>query len=447
MGPDMSDDFTEQLASLTVPRYTSYPTAADFSSAIGPAETAAWLAASDAGQPVSIYLHVPYCREICHYCGCHAKAALRDDVVAAYRLGLEAEIALTARHLPARLRIARIAWGGGTPSILGIAGVASVLRVLERHFDFETGFEHAMELDPRRVDQALVDGLAVLGVNRASLGVQDLDPEVQQAIGRVQPAETVRAAVAMLRRAGIAKLNFDLVYGLPRQSVDSLKRTCREVILLGPDRVACYGYAHLPARRANQRLIDAALLPGAPERVRQQEAVAASFLAHGYQSIGIDHFALFCDPLAAAARAHRLYRNFQGYTDDAQEVLIGFGASSISRLAGGFAQNESGIEAYKARVLAGELPTRRGHAFEGDDRERARIIERLMCDFRVDLGRRARHYADELALLRPLALQGLVDMRHDVIALTEKGRPFVRLVSAVFDRFRSEGERSFSSAV
>lgn len=443
----MSEELTQRLGALTVPRYTSYPTAADFSATVGPAQTAAWLASSDTAEPVSIYLHVPYCRELCHYCGCHAKAVRRADVVERYRETLEAEIAIVASKLPARLPVSRISWGGGTPSILGLSGLGSVLHVLERHFAFQPGFEHAMELDPRQIDGGFADGLAALGVNRASLGVQDLDPDVQIAIGRVQPAETVRAAVSMLRRAGIARLNFDLVYGLPRQSVDSLRRTCREVIALGPDRVACYGYAHLPERRANQRLIDASLLPGAAERLRQQEAVAARFSASGYQSIGIDHFALFCDPLAVAARGQALHRNFQGYTDDASRTLIGFGASSISQLSGGFAQNESAIDTWRARIEAGELATRRGHAFEGDDRERALIIERLMCDFRVDLGRSARRYADELALLRPLALQGLVEMRHDVVSLTQKGRPFVRLVSAVFDRFRSENERGFSGAV
>lgn len=443
----MSESLVQRLGALTVPRYTSYPTAADFSAEIGPTEAARWLADADAAEPVSIYLHVPYCRELCHYCGCHAKAARRADVVQRYRETLEAEIALVASRLPGRLPVSRISWGGGTPSILGLSGLGSVLHVLSRHFDLRPGHEHAMELDPRRIDQGFADGLAALGLNRASLGVQDLDRQVQQAIGRVQPAETVRGAVAILRRAGIARLNFDLVYGLPRQSVESLRRTCHEVIGLAPDRIACYGYAHLPTRRANQRLIDETLLPGADERLRQQDAVAAAFTEVGYQSIGIDHFALFCDPLAVAARSRRLHRNFQGYTDDGSQTLIGFGASSISRLSGGFAQNESAIEAWRARIEAGKLATRRGHAFRQDDRERAAIIERLMCDFRVDLGRQARLYADELALLRPLVGQGLVEMRHDTVTLTPKGRPFVRLVSAVFDRFRTEGERGFSSAV
>lgn len=443
----MKPDLVERLAEMPVPRYTSYPTAADFSEAVGPKEQAAWLGQLDPAEPVSVYLHVPYCRQLCHYCGCHAKAVRRAEPVEDYRTTLEAEIALVAAHLPARLKIGRIAWGGGTPSILGEAGLSSVLGMLKKHFDLEDDYEHSIELDPRMLGRDLCQALGRLGINRASLGVQDLYTVVQQAIGREQPEEKVAAAVRDLRDAGISRINFDLIYGLPNQTQESLLTTCRSVLELNPDRIAFYGYAHLPSRRANQRLIDSASLPGPVERLQQASAIASFFIREGYQAIGIDHFATPSDRLAAAAREGRLHRNFQGYTDDDRPTLLGFGCSSISRLPGGYTQSESGIEAYKRHIAEGSLPTRRGHAFVEDDHERATIIERLMCDFSVDLGQNAAGYADELALLRPFALSGLLTVRANRISMTAKGRPYVRTVSAIFDRFRSQGQNLFSPSV
>ncbi|ALN74781.1 oxygen-independent coproporphyrinogen III oxidase [Aureimonas sp. AU20] len=436
-----------RLAAARVPRYTSYPTAADFTAAVGPVDAARWLNAIPAGETVSAYLHVPYCREICHYCGCHAKAVRRDEVVDAFRLSLQAEIALVARHLGGPARLGRISWGGGTPSVLGLDGLAAVLGELARHFEIEPDGEHAIELDPRAVDPGFAVGLAGLGVTRASLGVQDLDPRVQKAIGRIQPPAQVERAAEALRAAGISRLNFDLVYGLPHQSEVSLGETLAMVLAMAPSRVAFYGYAHLPARRANQRLIDGAALPGGEERLRQAEFIARSLEAAGFERVGIDHFARADDPLAEAARENRLHRNFQGYTDDPHPLLLGFGPSSISRLPGGFAQNESDVGRWRTSIAAGALATRRGHAEGGDDRERAGIIERLMCAFTVDLGETAGRFGDELALLRPLAAEGLVVLERGRVTMTPAGRPFVRLVAAVFDRFRTEGETAFSGSV
>ncbi|CZT36956.1 oxygen-independent coproporphyrinogen III oxidase [Rhizobium sp. 9140] len=443
----MSTDLLGRLARVQVPRYTSYPTAADFTPAVGPAEQASWLRQlPEEEEAVSVYLHVPYCREICYYCGCHAKAVRKEQPVEDYRRALEAEIALVATHLPARRKIARIAWGGGTPSILELAGLSSVIDVLKTHFDLEPGHEHAIELDPRVIDETFVEGLARLGVNRASLGVQDLDPDVQAAIGRVQPGETVAAAVRHLRNAGIGSINFDLIYGLPHQTEESLRATCHAVSALRPDRIAVYGYAHMPARRGNQRLIDAASLPDPEARLRQAGVVAQVFLDAGYVPIGIDHFARPDDSLAIAAGEKRLHRNFQGYTDDDRQTLLGFGCSSISRFSQGYVQSVTGIAPYKRAIADGRLPAARGHAFADEDCARADIIEALMCAFRVDLGSAAR-YADELALLRPYAAQGLIQMSSNVIAMTDKGRPFVRLIAAVFDSFRDAGPDGFSPSV
>lgn len=445
----MSEELVRRFAGISVPRYTSYPTAADFTAAVGGAEHARWLRRLDPAESISVYLHVPYCRQLCHYCGCHAKLVLRDDVIAAYRAALEAEIALVARHLPGRLRIARLAWGGGTPSILGAEGLASVHAVLRQHFDFTGDHEHSFELDPRHVDPALATALRGIGVNRASLGVQDLDPWVQAAIGRIQPQEVVQQAVEALRGAGIARINLDLIYGLPRQTLESLRRSCQAALTLDPDRVACYGYAHLPARRANQRLIDESTLPGSAERFAQAQLVSEVFLEAGYEAVGIDHFARHDDPLAVAAREGRLHRNFQGYTDDDRPILLGFGASSVSRLADGFVQNIADNPTYVRKVGGGELASHRGCRIDPDTRLRGAVIEQLMCNFRVDLDAVAPElgFADELALLRPYVAAGLLRIRGREIVMTGEGRPFVRLAAAVFDSVRQAGGSGFSRAV
>lgn len=438
-----------RYAVLPVPRYTSYPTAAEFADDIGGAEHAKWLGALPPGQRVSIYLHVPYCRELCHYCGCHAKAVRRDDVIDAYGQALEGEIALVAAQARGRLTVARIHWGGGTPTSLGADGLASVLEVLGRYFDIEAGIEHAIELDPRTVDEAMARDLRALGINRASLGVQDVDPLVQAAIGRIQPFEVVEAAVGSLRDAGINSLNFDLIYGLPLQTVRSLTRSVAAVARLAPDRIACYGYAHMPSRRANQRLIDPQDLPDASARIELARAVADAFLTNGYEAIGIDHFARMTDPLLAASYQGRLRRNFQGYTDDDNDMLIGFGASAISKLPGGYAQNISDNPRYCRLIGEGQLATVRGLALSRADEIRSGIISQLLCNFRVDLngiGPRE-DFSDELALLRPMIEDGIVTVRDRVVEMTESGRPVVRVVAAVFDQYRRQVTGSFSPAI
>ncbi|MGE7370392.1 oxygen-independent coproporphyrinogen III oxidase [Neorhizobium sp. NPDC001467] len=437
----------QRFAEITVPRYTSYPTAADFTDKVGAKEQATWLAQLDPAEPISVYLHVPYCRQLCHYCGCHAKAVRKDGPVEEYRQALEAEIALVAARLPGRMTVGRIAWGGGTPSILGEHGLKSVVEVLKDHFDFATDFEHSIELDPRMLDASLARALARLGVNRASLGVQDLHPMVQQAIGRVQPEQQVAQAVYDLREAGISRINFDLIYGLPNQTEEGLLATCRSVAALSPDRIAFYGYAHLPTRRANQRLIDESLLPDSHARMRLAETIATFFPGEGYEPIGIDHFAKPNDPLAVAGRSGGLHRNFQGYTDDGYRTLLGFGCSSISRLPSGYVQSVSGIEAYKELTMAGQLPALRGHEMAEDDDERGWIIERLMCDFEVNIESQSRKYVDEIALLRPLVQEGLVAVSGSHIRLSNRGRPFVRLVAATFDSYRQDDVGIFSPSV
>lgn len=435
----MREDIIRRYGRMPAPRYTSYPTAADFSPAIGPVEKARWLERLDASVPVSLYLHVPYCRHICLYCGCATKRARRGSVIDEYRRALESEIDLVARHFARPPRVAHLHWGGGTPSILGAAGLAQIFVALSRHFRFEPGFEHAIELDPRSVTPKLVQGLARLGVNRASLGVPDLDAQVQVAIGRVQPLEKIAAAFEALRAAGIGRLNVDLIYGLPQQTIVSVAATAAQVIALSPDRVAAYGYAHLPTAGPTQRRIETAQWPDVCERYAQAQALGEAFTLAGYETIGMDHFAKPGDGLAAARREARLRRNFQGYTDDGGDELIGFGASAISCLWQGFAQNATNPADYIAAVTEGRLPVVRGHRLTEDDRVRAGVIGELMCDFAIDLKLHAPPgaFSDELALLRPMTADGLVTVVGERVAMTPQGRPFVRVAAAVFDAFPS----------
>ncbi|MDI1267317.1 MAG: oxygen-independent coproporphyrinogen III oxidase [bacterium] len=443
------NDIIRRYAMMQVPRYTSYPTAAEFTQSVIVADQRRWLGAIDPAEAVSLYLHVPYCRELCLYCGCNTKKALRDDVVATYREALEREIALLDEAVPGRLRIARLHWGGGTPSILGIDGLASVTRALRGRFDFEPGFEHAIELDPRYVTALLAAGLNELGVTRVSLGVQDVNPLVQAAIGRWQPMRDVEAAVQWLRAAGIRNLNFDLIYGLPLQTTASLRKTCETVAMLSPDRIACFGYAHMPRLKANQRRIDETTLPDADARIDQAAVIEEEFQRHGFTKIGIDHFARPDDALALAAAAGRLHRNFQGYTDDGRETLIGLGASSISRFTDGYVQNVADVPSYVRTIASGRLAAVRGCHLDAAERQRARTIESLMCRFEADLDVTApdMEFIEELSLLQPLAADGLVRVDGRVVTATETGRQVVRVIAAAFDPHARTKATRFSKAV
>lgn len=438
-----------RYAGYNVPRYTSYPTAADFSADVGAKDHEAWLAGLNAGQAVSVYLHVPYCRKICLYCGCSTKMAVRDDVVGAYRRALETEIDLVASLVGARPKIARLHWGGGTPSILGADGLRSVIAALCRQFPFANALEHAIELDPRHVTVALVEALAELGVNRASLGVQDVDPLVQAAIGRVQPLGVIETAVERLRSAGIRNLNFDLMYGLPLQTAASVRKTCALVAALAPDRIACFGYAHLPRLKANQRRIDEARLPSQDQRIEQAEVMTEELIDAGYMRIGIDHFARPGDALARAAAGGTLHRNFQGYTEDASGVLLGLGASSISTFTDGFAQNATDVPKYVRAIAAGSLASARGRRRDENDRQRAHIIERLMCDFSVDLEAVAPNaeFRDEIARLGPMQSEGLVEIDGAKLTVTQAGQAVVRVIAATFDTYRCAQATQFSRAI
>jgi oxygen-independent coproporphyrinogen-3 oxidase len=435
-----------------VPRYTSYPTAPNFSAAVDANVYRSWLDGLPGEATLSLYLHVPFCRELCHYCGCHTKATLRDEPIEAYAQRLVEEIALVANHA-GRRKVTHIHWGGGTPSILDADLLKFVTDELAHRFDLSAIREHAIELDPRYVTRPLLQALRDIGVNRASLGVQDFSAHVQQAAGRIQPFDTVKAAVELLNEFGIDRINIDLMYGLPKQTVADVQRTATLAHALKPQRVAVFGYAHVPWFRPQQRLIEQSDLPSSPERLAQAEAAHETLVQFGYRPIGLDHYAKADDQLAA--QSGRLQRNFQGYTDDDADALVGLGASAISRLPQGFAQNAPAVGNYSRAIAEGKLATVKGIVLSDDDRLRGNIIERLMCDMAVDLDAIAGEFNfdvatdffDELESLQPFQENGSVLIDDHRIRITEKGRPYMRLVASVFDTYLARAKSRHSVAV
>jgi oxygen-independent coproporphyrinogen-3 oxidase len=437
-----------------VPRYTSYPTAPHFHAGIGPQDYRSWLAALPAELPLSLYLHVPFCQELCWYCSCHTTVARRYGPIGGYLEVLGREIELVVEALGALHAVSHIHLGGGTPTMLAPRDLALLGLGLRTHFALLGDAEVAVEIDPRTLTLATVDALVAIGVTRASLGVQDVNPEVQRAINRCQPFEVTERAVGWLHEAGIPAINFDLMYGLPHQTVDRVLRSVEAALSLRPARLALFGYAHVPWMKRHQRLIDEATLPGPLERAAQLKAAAARLGDAGYVAIGLDHFALPDDALALARREGRLRRNFQGYTTDIAPVLVGLGASAISSLPQGYVQNAVPISAYRHAIKDGRLAVARGIAHRAEDRLRGAIIERLMCDLEVDLdavcgrfGWPAHLLQPDLEALAPLAADRLIEISGHAIRVTPRGRPFVRVACAVFDRYLDDGAGRHSSAV
>ena len=441
------------LAERMAPRYTSYPTAPHFSKEIGAAQMRDWLAALSPDAALSLYFHVPFCKEICAYCGCHTKALQQDAPLTAYKETLLRELELTAATTRAR-RVDSIHWGGGTPGILGPARFAEIAERVAELFALSATIEHSIELDPRLLTAEFAGALASAGVNRASLGVQDLNEHVQQASGRIQPFETVARAVEMLRAAGVSAINLDLMYGLPRQSVADVVRTAKLAASLSPWRLAVFGYAHVPWFKTHQKLIDAADLPGAAERLAQAAAVRTALEEEGFVAIGLDHFAHPDDPLASAARNGHMRRNFQGYTIDQADALLPFGVSSIGRLPQGLVGNAADLAGWRRAVEADRFPVTRGLAFSREDRARGAIIERLMCDFTVDYGVLALEHgyaidafdAAKTALI-DLAEDGVVELTDRRVTVTPRGQPFLRLAAAAFDAYLAAAPARHTVAV
>ena len=410
--------------------------------------------ALDPKEPVSLYLHVPFCRKMCWYCGCNMKLANRYEPISDYVGTLIKEIELVADALPGQLPVSHLHWGGGTPTALSPDDLERVMGLIQERFAINGQAELAIESDPRTLTAEMAERIGKIGFTRASFGVQEFDPKVQAAINRIQPPDMVERAVDRLRQAGVTGINFDLIYGLPYQTVESITETIETCRRMQPDRVALFGYAHVPWMAKNQRMIPEEALPDVRARYAQARAAADRLIEAGYQEIGLDHFALPTDDLAIAADNGVLRRNFQGYTTDQAATLLGFGATSIGRTPSGYVQNIAETGAWARAVEGGDLPVAKGHALSDDDRLRGHVIEQIMCQASVDLDELAREFAlssdwcaDELRRLEPLAEDGLVTLNAGTIRLTDRGRALARVVAAVFDSYRETANSRHSVAV
>jgi oxygen-independent coproporphyrinogen-3 oxidase len=435
--------FYPELLATPVPRYTSYPTAAEFHDGVGQDELAVALAGLGTGTSVSLYVHFPYCREICWYCGCNTGAANRPRRLDAYLEALGREIDNVAARLADRVRVRRIAFGGGSPNAMPAEAFVALTEHLRRAFHVRDPLI-SVELDPRGFDHQWAAAIAAAGVERASLGVQTFDPAIQERIGRVQDPGLVGIAVDLLRASGIESLNFDLMYGLPGQDIAALEATLQRTASLGADRIALFGYAHVPRLIPRQRRIAASLLPSIEGRFRQAEFGHDWLSGRGYEAVGFDHFAAPSDPLARAAKDGGLRRNFQGFTDDDAEVLIGLGASAISVFPHLLVQNARNAGRYRMLALAGQLPAERGVARSREDRARGAIIERLLCRGRADAGAFAEAVRNRL---EPFHAKGLLFWTGTELVLAAEARPYARSIAAAFDGWREVHAGQFSNAV
>lgn len=439
------------LFDLRVPRYTSYPTAPVFDASVGAGFQAGCLARLDPGDPISVYVHIPFCERLCWFCACRTQGTSSLRPVEAYLSTVERELVSIRKRMPDGVAMAELHWGGGTPTILQPDQIRRLSDALRETFDTTGGFEFSVEIDPTSVDGDKIAALETAGMTRASIGIQDFLPEVQAAIGRKQSFEATRVCVDDLRQAGIRSLNTDLVYGLPYQTLRTLEATISKTVLLEPDRIALFGYAHVPWMSKRQKLIDAAALPDERMRYELSELAAEMLVDAGYERIGIDHFAKPADRLARAAGAGTLRRNFQGYTDDACETLIGIGASAMSRFRQGYVQNASATAAYVDRIEGLGLAGAKGHAFVGDDGLRAAVIEMIMCQSGVDMAVLRRSFGTDADALNAVNTEVISSFAPYVVPtsggwrLRPDGRALTRIIASRYDAY-SHGAAMFSKA-
>lgn len=436
-----------------VPRYTSYPTAPHFHDHINGPVVDDWLGRAELAKPVSLYVHVPFCIKLCWYCGCNTEIVRSEQPVKDYLDLLLQEIDRTASKLPGRAKVSHLHLGGGSPNMLSAEAFHALMDKLETRFDFLGDAERAIELDPRGLCKDRVAAYAARGFSRASIGVQDLDPDVQKAIHRIQPLSLVTRTVEWLRGAGINAINFDLLYGLPRQTVETIQQTVEFSLALDPARIALFGYAHVPWMKKYQKALERYNLPGQAERAALASAARSALEAH-YVPIGLDHFARAHDPMAIAAKNGTLKRNFQGYTTDIADTLIAFGPSAISELPQGYAQNEADLQKWAMLAKTSRSSVHRGIAIDDEDRLRRAIIERLMCDLAVNVDAIAKRYSVHPAiflpafeLLEPYEAEGMIRIDGWRITIDPEARIAIRSIACVFDAWLERGTARHSAAL
>jgi len=442
------------LLAARVPRYTSYPTAPHFHGSVGARAFRGWLEELPKSTPLSAYLHIPFCDTLCWFCGCHTRVVNTYRPVEDYLGWLFREIDLVESAVGQSRPVTHIHWGGGSPTLLAPRDVLRLADKLRSTFDVDSNCEFSVEIDPRGLGDSTIAALASAGVTRASIGVQDCDPAVQRAVNRLQPFCVTQSAVDRLRRSGIESINIDLMYGLPHQTVTGVEQTVQAVLALEPQRLAVFGYAHVPGFKKHQQLIREEDLPRSEERLQQFEAARALLEASGYDPIGLDHFAKPTDALAIARRKGTLRRNFQGYTTDTSPALVGLGASSISALPQGYAQNIADVPAWREALGRSDFATARGIALSSEDRARREIIEELMCHLQTDVAAVAQRHGlptstfdAELAELQAYAREGFLSIEDRRVRVPTGARALVRVVSAAFDAYLRAGSAKHSMAV
>lgn len=437
-----------QKYNLQVPRYTSYPTSPHFHDGVSAHDYENWLSNIPEDKPISLYLHIPFCKQLCWYCGCHTKITHNTERVHSYTDVLIREIKMVRARIGKKISVSHIAWGGGTPNYLSTEDFTRIMNAVRQHFFILDSAEIAVECDPRVLSNDMITTLAENGINRVSLGVQDFDLTVQEAINRVQPFTLVKEKVEALRTAGINSINFDLIYGLPKQTHETISETVRLTKELMPERVAVFGYAHVPWMKKHQKLMERFGLPEAPERRDLEQTTRDALINAGYDVVGLDHFALPHDTMAVAVKDGTLKRNFQGYTTDTSEYLIGFGASAISCVPEGYAANDTDILSYEETIMQGNLTTKRGIATSEEDVFRRRIIMEIMGSYALDTTPYASEkISDALIQLNDMEKDGLIEWQGKRLVVTELGRPFVRTIASVFDGYLNLADKKHSQAV
>ncbi|MEI9401866.1 oxygen-independent coproporphyrinogen III oxidase [Mesorhizobium sp. Cs1330R2N1] len=437
-----------------VPRYTSYPTAPHFHSGVDAGLLQGWINALKDDDELSLYLHIPYCHRLCWFCACHTKHTRHYAPVATFLRALHSEIETVGRLMSGRGRVRAVHLGGGSPTMLKPDDMLVLGKALRNQLDLRSDARISVEIEPRDIDEARLDALAAIGMTRASLGVQDFHPKVQKAINREQSFRSTKSVVDGVRARGVKSVNLDLLYGLPHQTLESVAATVAHALTLQPDRIALFGYAHVPWFKKHQTMIDDAWLPDPAERLAQSQRAAQLIGDAGYEPVGLDHFAKPDDALAIAARNGGLHRNFQGYTEDNCETLIGLGPSSISRFRQGYAQNIVSTGEYEKAVMTGQLATARGIKLSLDDLARGWVIEGLMCNFAFSALELVERFGEVgqklLCQASRLAIAGsgsLLAMDGNDFVVPQESRPLVRTVAAKFDKYLEMGTARYSVAV
>lgn len=438
------------------PRYTSYPPATKFTDEVKWSDIEPLMAGNQNNRDLSLYFHIPFCETLCWYCGCTTVITLNHAQGMTYVNHLDRELETMTRHVDTRRKVVQLHWGGGSPTFLSPDEIRSLGRSIRSRFTLAEDIEAGVEVDPRRLTQDHIVALREVGFNRASIGVQDFDPKVMESVHRIQPRELTDQVLGWIRAAGFKSVNFDLIYGLPNQTVESFNRTLDAVLELGPDRLAVFSYAHVPWVKPAQKILEQKVLPPPEVKLQLLKSVIERLTGSGYVYIGMDHFAKPNDELAIAQSGKQLQRNFQGYSTHGGADIYGFGMSSISQIPDAYWQNEKDLVKYYASVKEGVVPMVRGYILSEEDKLRRETIMRVMCDFSLDYAAMSRklginfkeHFADEIAALAPFVQDDLVEVTDNGIEVTQTGRLFIRNIAMTFDNtLAPAGERKHSRTI